>query len=524
MIDTRLEATNKTSCQKNSENFFIIPLISLSIVALSFLLQGHIGLSLQDEGFLWYGAFRTWLNDIPIRDFQSYDPGRYYWVALCMKGLGTGLMPLRISLAGFQFLGLTCGLLALSRVVHSRFLITITGFSLLLWMYPRHKLFEHSLAMVLVYTGMLLIEQPTIKRHFASGCLVGLAAFFGRNHGFYSLMGFLFIILFIWGKCSREHLFKRISIFFAGVILGYVPMLTMIAFVPGFAKSFWESILRLASYGRTNIPLPIPWPWRINFDQQGLLELVHQIIVGSFFLIVPVFFVVSLLYTLKISKQRVRESALFISSCCIGVMYMHYAFSRADINHLAQSLHPFLLGIISLPLCKPDVRDIFRKSIVFVVLVVSLFSIGFVSPFYKWISNPGGFVKLVIDSDELLVKKETAQIITTIEKINSDLVREEEQFLIAPHWPTLYPILKRKSPLWESYFLHLRPSAMQHDMINQLKIQNTNWIILGDVPLDGRDELRFRNTHRLIWEYINAEYEMYPVSGLPDNYVLLRKK
>jgi hypothetical protein len=348
-----------------------------------------------------------------------------------------------------------------------------------------------------------------------------MAAFFGRNHGLYGLLGFVLIMFFARYKCHEADLVRKLAAFFGGILAGYLPMIVMIIAVDGFAGTMWESIKFLLELGSTNIPLPVPWPWLVSIGQQGMIR---QLITGALFLCLPVFFCGGLCYVVTIARERVRGSALFISSVVFGSMYMHFAFSRPDINHLAQSLHPFLLGILSMPLNKYNAHGTFRKSIVFIMLVVSLFSVGVVSPFYKWISNPASYVKLTIDGDDLLVKKDTAQIITTIEKIDRDLVKEGEQLLIAPHWPTLYPILKRKCPLWESYFLLKRPSAMQRDMINQLKMQNTNWIILGDVPLDGHDELRFRNTHRILWEYFNQEYEVRQNSGLPANYVLLNKK
>src|SRR6266545_4510165 len=83
-------------------------ILSALLVIIFFLLQGNVGLDIADEGFLWYGTIRTALGEVPIRDFQAYDPARYYWGALWFKVIGNnGIIALRISEALFQFLGLS---------------------------------------------------------------------------------------------------------------------------------------------------------------------------------------------------------------------------------------------------------------------------------------------------------------------------------------------------------------------------------------------------------------------------------
>jgi hypothetical protein len=52
-------------------------------------------------------------------------------------------------------------------------------------MFPPHKLYEGALTAAAVFFGAWLIESPTPWRHFGSGVFLGLAAFFGRNHGLY---------------------------------------------------------------------------------------------------------------------------------------------------------------------------------------------------------------------------------------------------------------------------------------------------------------------------------------------------
>jgi hypothetical protein len=61
------------------------------------------------------------------------------------------------------------------------------------------------------------------------------------------------------------------------------------------------------------------------------------------------------------------------------------------------------------------------------------------------------------------------------------------------------------------------------DIISDLIEHNVNWVILADVPLDGRDELRFRHTHPLVWQYIVTAFEPIEASGLPHNQKLFHR-
>src|SRR5207244_3001420 len=103
-------------------------------------------------------------------------------------------------------------------------------------------------------------------------------------------------------------------------------------------------------------------------------------------------------------------------------------------------------------------------------------------------------------------------------RFNASMVRPDEGFLIVPHdGPGLYSILNRDSPVWQIYFITPHPDWWQRRMIDQLERNNVNWVLLEDVRTDGHEELRFRHTHRLMWEYIAREFDVFPVDGRPPN-------
>src|ERR1051325_1599343 len=116
-------------------------ILSAAIVIIGFLLQGNVGLNIPDEGFLWYGTIRTALGEIPIRDFQSYEPGRYYWGALWFKLLrNDGILVLRVSQSVFQFFGLSLALLLLRRLGSGWIALIVAAIIWARWIFPIWKI------------------------------------------------------------------------------------------------------------------------------------------------------------------------------------------------------------------------------------------------------------------------------------------------------------------------------------------------------------------------------------------------
>ena len=218
-------------------------LLSVALASSLHLLTGDVGFDLWDEGFLWYGVKRTAAGEVPLRDFQSYLPGRYYWAAAWSWILGDGILALRLSNNLFRVLGLWLGLLAARRVVPHTGLLLPIGAVLALWMFPQHKPVEASFSLALVYVTVRLVEDPSPRWHFLSGGLVGLAVCFGPNIGLYGALALLFAILLVHERRREGHLARKLAVWCAGVVVGLAPLLGLMAFARGFATSLGESIL-----------------------------------------------------------------------------------------------------------------------------------------------------------------------------------------------------------------------------------------------------------------------------------------
>ncbi len=501
-------------------------ILAVTLVAISLLLQCNIGINLADEGFLWYGTEQTLLGKVPVRDFQSYDPGRYYWCAFWMKLLGNGIISLRLSVAIFQAIGLTLGLLALRRYIRSWKVMVVAGLILLMWMIPRHKLFDSSLSMATVFFALRLIENPSLRQHFISGIFVGLAAFLGKNHGLYNFLAFSMMVLFIRFKLEKIDLIRSGFCMGCGILLGYSPMLVMMLVVPGFLDSFLLPLAIIFRRGSTNLFLPIPWPWRYDYSKMNFAQSVGVLSIGSFFLLLPLIHIFNIISVLICKKDDFKNKSLLAAAGFTGIVYMHYAFSRADIGHLALGIAPLLIALFALPFAFGLNRKTIRCTLGLALLLFMTFhSAGKYSPFYQKV-NPGytAYAKCDINGDNLWLPSWKTAYIRTVKQIDSQMVPPDEGFLMVPWSPGFYPVLQRESPLREVWYLDQQTETRQKEMIQEIEQKKVNWILLNNLPMDGKEELRFSNTHKLLWEYFNEHYQLLRVQGLPGNIYLLHRK
>lgn len=482
---------------------------STMMLVLLFMWEGRLGFSLMDEGFLWYGVQRVMHGEVPLRDFMSYDPGRYYWSALWMSVTGQdGIVALRGIVALFQLGGVYAALRMIAphmRRDNAAFLL-LSVVTVIVWMFPRHKLFDVTLSVFLVAALAGMIARPGRRRYFLAGIALGLIAVFGRNHGLYGAVAGVAAIVWLAARHSdAPGLVESFLAWGCGVLCGFMPVLLMAAFVPGFAVAFVDSIRFLFEYKSTNLPLPVPWPWLASFgaDPQAAWR---SVVVGLFFIFVPLFGLLALASVLWPGRSAQALPPAFVAAAFLALPYAHFAYSRADLAHLAQGIFPALLGT----LVWLSGRTSWRKWLPALVLCGASLVAGCAGHAGWQARINANWVKRAVGGDSMLVDPSTAADLDLLQGLADRYAQGGRSFVTVPLMPGAYAVLGRKAPTWEIYPLFPRSAAFEQAEISRIANADPGFVLISDVALDGRDDLRFRNTHPRTEQYLLGHFEAIP--------------
>lgn len=421
-------------------------LFSAGLVLASFLWQGRLGFNIADEGFLWYGAQRVMAGEVPLRDFMAYDPGRYYWSAWLMRSWNdSGIMSLRAAVASFQAFGLFLGIALIARMARrDPAYLALAALTMLVWMFPRHKLFDITLSIVLVGAMLLLADRPTRRRAFFAGALVGLVALFGRNHGVYGTIASLGIMCFLAvGNVKALTFTNHLAAWGLGVIAGYAPMLLLLAIVPGYADAMWQSIRFLFEVEGTNLALSVPWPWSVAFDAVPVAASIRGVLVGLFFIGIVMFPALVVGCTTWQRARGGQPGPLLVASAFLALPYAHFAYSRADIPHLANAIFPALIcAFATLSLQPAKVK----WAVSAILCGASIFVMAPNHPGWRCRIAPA-CVATQVGTDSLAIEPYVAADLRLFGNLSADYAPDGQPFLVAPFWPGAYAALGRKAPV-----------------------------------------------------------------------------
>ncbi len=504
--------------------------LALLLAALSYAVQGDVGLNLTDEGLFWYVAERTAAGDVPLRDVRSYEPGRYYWSAAFLRVLGPGVKALRVSLAAIQAVGLFLAFLLLRRNVRAVVPLAVLGVILVVWMWPMYRSFENVAVVALLLAAVRVVERPIASRWLAAGVVAGLAAFVRIDHGVYGALAFLLLLIFMAVRLDGIPPARALASWTVGALVGYSPMFVLALLAPGFVRGFTANLAYMARTtlwaGTVSLPLPAPWLWTVLPKLRGgpVADAAAQVTLAALFTWLPLVLVLAGFLAFRARGAATPEQAQLAAAAAVGLPYLSHTFSRADLQHLTPTAMALVVAVTALVTSLPAAS---RRLASFVGLPLALAATYLVvvteTPYGIRMRHPEIYVRSDVTGDTLWLNRSTVEIIDSVKRATAEYVGAKP-LLVIPLWPGLYPILGKQAPLWEVYSLFPEPEASQLEAIARLRRLGVDWVVLADLVPEPREDLRFRNTHRVLWEHFRQEFDWLEVDPRHSWIYLLRRR
>jgi hypothetical protein len=504
--------------QRSAIRRFAAPaLLGVIVSWIVYALDRRYGSFLADEGYLWYGIQRVLKGEVPIRDFMSYEIGRYYLSAALFDLFDDrSLYALRLSLAVWMAIGLGIGVALIDRAWgEPRWTWLLLPAALLgLWMVPRHKIFDIVVSIVLVAAVARLISKPHAIRFFWLGIATGAAATIGQNHGFYALIASCLTFLLLFADLRRELPWLRSLCCWAiGIAVGYLPVIGFACFVPGYLDALIAAMKYIfVEYKGMNLPLPVPWPWTAHGAGFDLV----RFMVGMGFAGVLVVDAAGIFVLARGTwKGTLRQIPIFAAAIIISIPYSDVAFSRADASHLSQMMFPVLIALLTWPTIIAQSTWIYRLLLPGGLLIISCIAILPEHPRFQAMGHH--WQKVDVNGRRFLVNPYYAGVLNAVADVRLHHATANLATLAVPMYPGLNAALGQRNPTWEIYPLFPRNTFFQQQEIARIKAASPGLILVSTTPLDGRPEMAYAVTHPLMYQYIQANYDRLTVPHMDSS-------
>ncbi|MFH1679311.1 MAG: hypothetical protein ABIH26_01560 [Candidatus Eisenbacteria bacterium] len=514
-------------------------LIALSLALFSlvlFLTYWDLGIN-DDEGYLLGGATRILRGETPYGDFHhTYAPGRFYLVAWLFRLFGEDLLvlrglwvALRVAIVGLAYLA---GRRVLSRpgaVAASLFFVAAPG--------PWHKSFFH-LFLTANLVALMGLPRRGARGAAAAGLLAGVTFLFRQDLGAFVFL--VYGLLLLLGRRSGETP-RRGAAFFLGAAAAVLPCVLYFALEGALPAAALKVLLAGMRDNRTNA---LPFPPLFHPVSRGASGLAFLLIRLLYYLPAPLALLAGAWGARGVLLGRPDGRPLFVLSL-LGLLSFHQALWRSDLAHLFQAVGVFYL-LLPWAVEKAVGRWVRARAVLVLLLPVLLFlallaysgvyrspfgpariaaeGLQPIPPYYTGsVAQIGGEeARLSIRKARVRVAPEEARFIESLGVILDRYSAPGDYVLSVPGFQLIYFLFDRLNP---TAFVHLRRGfdspGEEERYIADLLGRPTKLVLLRDVPLDGREERRFRNYAPRVFEAIEREFVLVEKQG--DLIVYLRK-
>lgn len=485
--------------------------IAFCIAFIALAATAHVNFHLAGDGYLWYGTQRVLAGEVPLRDFMSYDPARYYLAAASSLLLGDR-GPAAINL-GAAFLGALAVWAAIRLIVRGRsspwWYWLLASVSIIVWMEPRIKLFDIVASVALVASLAWLVEKATWRRCVMNGVVIGLVAIVGRNHGLYGAIAGVITLGYLAFAEKHIRFLPSAAGWAFGILIGYSPMLLAMPLVPGFTAALWASVHVYFEIGATNAPVPIPWPWLVLAHGLHGIPALRNLLHGLLLVSMPLFGA----SVLGVCAWRARAHGMtakpgLLAAAALSIPYVHHALGRADLAHLAQAMQPMLIGML---LLAADF-GVSRRAITGVgIFAISMFiALPMQDAYLRW--HEGNWVEAAIGPDTMQVPPRTATSVAALDQLISAYAPQDREFVAVPELAGAYALADRRAAVWNTYAVFPADDAIQQQEIARMQAEHPAFVLVEEM---GGSPYAYPRTHPLVYDFITRNFTRLDASRLP---------
>ena len=483
---------------------FLILCVPLVVFGYATWVSIRRGINFADEGYMVYGVQALLRGETPIRDFRAYDPGRYLWFALWAAFLGPGFLAVRAAMAAMAAAGVCFATWIAFDASGNAVLAALLGTLVVFCIYPRVKQIEISFCLFIFAVNYQIIGgggNPAFLGAFGAVC-----ALFGLNLVVYFIGSS--ILAFALAMVSQGlGSLSGVPTFVGGFLLSLLPFVIIAGLIPNFCKSYLErKVLPLFRRGTTNLPLPRPWIWS-NRPLYGASN-IPAIVLKTLFTFSPFVYLLVIFLVLTVPDARNRADInLVLAACSTGIVFFHYAFSRADLVHLVPALQPFIimLGAVSVAFLPVSAAGLVLL-LPLAGSILLLRGIGVLGQ--TWMPFRRRLQPMATKTERLLVARHVADRVASIQLVVESASSENDPLFVAPHLPGLLALFNRRTAVYDTFPVYPATKKAQDDMLDELKASKPPVAIISNRNLDGRDDLRFEKNYPIVFSYVEKNYSL----------------
>ncbi|MEK6589310.1 MAG: hypothetical protein AABZ11_01385 [Nitrospinota bacterium] len=497
--------------------YIILPLLFL-ISFFYLIVFCKYGFNVADEGVPLSGALRIMKGEVPLKDFQGYMPGVYYFYYTILKIFGMDILTVRYVISFFTS-AMTVMFYLSSRKIMSVSFSLFGAFVMVIVPGPYYVRFLNFfiIANILVFNSYI---HEKSRAAFYMGLVGGLTLLFRQDLGL--IVFFIAITTFF----LKRYLDKYTKIFIE--IKRYVSGYFLILLLPAIYYIFENKLLFFLKYnynaffgGYQKMSLPYPNS-ASRWYEIGLFYVPVIVYLLAFFHVIA---------HLKQKNGYNKENIYKLYIVLIGVLSFNQALWRTHPENIVKVIIPamilyFYLFELFYSWSKDKTKDNFKLIVRVIVLII--FSFIPLSYGYAMNKNYGAYIGSMsfpireyklIDSQRARIyatPKVVSEYYHMITYIDRNTGPSDKIFIVPFIGIPLYFLSDRIN---STYFEWIMPAdvkiypRIEEKIIESLTKDNTKTIIYVDFALDGLESRRFKNYAPKLCQWIMDNYYLDEIIG-----------